>query len=294
MRHEIVTQNSDIEARFYLSEDTGSYVSPHWHDSLEMVYMLEGSVTVVYENRKTVLHANEFNIINSRVIHSVVSGKNKALVLQIPKEVLKKYVSDFEAYIFEVDMQPKNEVQRTKLDKMKKIFTDMYVVYNIQPEGYLLRFNSLLYELLFTLIHSYSVKLTRDKMNKNNRKLEKVDEIMVYIKKHYKEKVTIHSLALQFGYSDDYLSKFFKQEMGMTIIEYLYTIRIAKVYQELINTDRNIREIFEEHGCSNYRVAMRVFREMYGCTPKEKKKEKKREISLRLSSPLPCQTQNEK
>lgn len=274
MRHEIVTQNSDIEARFYLSEDTGSYVSPHWHDSLEMVYVLEGSVTMIYENRKIVLNPNEFNIINSQVIHSVVSGKNKALVLQIPKEVLKKYVSDIEAYMFEVDLNPQNEVQRTKLDKMKKIFTDMYVVYNIQPEGYLLRFNSLLYELLFNLIHSYSVKLTQDKMDKNKRKLEKVDEIMVYVKKNYKEKVSIHDLASHFGYSDDYLSKFFKQEIGMTIIEYLYTIRITKVYQELINTDGNIREIFEEHGCSNYRVAMRVFREKYGCTPKEKRKEK--------------------
>lgn len=274
MRHEIVAQNSDIEARFYLSEDTGSYVSPHWHDSLEMVYVLEGSVTMIYENRKIVLNANEFNIINSQVIHSVVSGKNKALVLQVPKEVLKKYVSDIEAYMFEVDLNPQNEVQQTKLDKMKKIFTDMYVVYNIQPEGYLLRFNSLLYELLFNLIHSFSIKLTRDKMDKNKRKLEKVDEIMVYVKKNYKEKVSIHDLASHFGYSDDYLSKFFKQEIGMTIIEYLYTIRITKVYQELINTDRNIREIFEEHGCSNYRVAMRVFREKYGGTPKEKRKEK--------------------
>lgn len=294
MRHEIVAHNSDIEARFYLSEDTGSYVSPHWHDSLEMVYMLEGSITVVQENSKTVLHTNEFNIINSRVIHSVVSGKNKALVLQIPKEVLKKYVSDFEAYIFEVNMQPQNEVQRTRLDKMKKIFTDMYVVYNIQPEGYLLRFNSLLYELLFNLIHSYSVKLTQDKMDKNNRKLEKVDEIMVYVKNHYKERWTIHSLASHFGYSDDYLSKFFKQQTGMTIIEYLYTIRITRVYQALINTDRNIREIFEEYGCSNYRVAMRVFREKYGCTPKEKRKEKNQEINLRLASPPPIQTKNEK
>lgn len=293
MRHEIVAQNSDIEARFYLSEDIGSYVSPHWHDSLEMVYIIEGSITMMYENHKIVLHTNEFNIINSRVIHSVVSEKNKAIVLQIPKEVLKRYVPDFEVYIFEVDMCPQNEVQRTRLDKMKKIFTDMYVVYNIQPEGYLLRFNSLLYELLFNLIHSYSVKLTRDKIDNNSHKLEKVDEIMVYIKRHYKEKWTIHSLASHFGYSDDYLSKFFKQEMGMTIIEYLYAIRVTKIYQELINTDRNIGDIFEEHGCSNYRVAMRVFCEKYGCTPKEKRKEKKQAVNLRLSSPLPYQTQNE-
>ena len=44
MRHEIVAANTDIEARFYLSVDEGSFVTPHWHNSLEMVYMLEGSM----------------------------------------------------------------------------------------------------------------------------------------------------------------------------------------------------------------------------------------------------------
>ena len=40
MRHEIVSVNPDIEARFYLSIDLGSYVPPHWHASLELVYMI--------------------------------------------------------------------------------------------------------------------------------------------------------------------------------------------------------------------------------------------------------------
>lgn len=55
MRHEIVSRNPDVEVRFYLSVDEGSYVAPHWHDSLELVYMLEGSITVTTENQKNVL-----------------------------------------------------------------------------------------------------------------------------------------------------------------------------------------------------------------------------------------------
>lgn len=50
IRHEIVSSNPDIEVRFYLSEDNGSYVAPHWHNSLELVYMLEGSMVTQYEN----------------------------------------------------------------------------------------------------------------------------------------------------------------------------------------------------------------------------------------------------
>ena len=59
----------------------------------------------------------------------------------------------------------------------------------------------------------------------------------------------------------------------MTINEYLYAYRITKVYQDLMNTDKPVNEIFEERGCANYRVAMRVFKEVYGCTPKQKRKQ---------------------
>ena len=178
MRHEIVSVNPDIEARFYLSIDLGSYVPPHWHDSLELVYMIEGSMAVTFENRREVLRAGEFNIVNSRVIHSVLSEKNRALVLQIPKEILRKFIPTIELYTFFVDKNPANEVERTRLEKVKKIFMDMHAVYDIRPEGYLLRFNSLLYELLFTLVHSYSNKLVQKEFDRNEGQLEKVNPIM--------------------------------------------------------------------------------------------------------------------
>lgn len=286
MRHEIVSQNPDIEVRFYLSEDPGSYTSPHWHNSLELVYVLEGSITLITEKQKIVYRQDEFSLVNSRVIHSVLAEKNRALVLQVPREVLKKYIPDIELYVFEVDMQVETEVERTRLEKLKKIFRDLYVVYDIRPHGYLLRFHSLLYELLFTLIHSYSRKLVEAEALQNDRYLERVDRIMSYIRDHYKEKCTLKEMAEHFGYHEDYLARFFKKQIGMTITEYQYRIRIIHVYNDLMRTDRRIEEIFEEHGCSNYRVAMRVFKEIYGDTPKKVQMERKRLQQLELRRKL--------
>ncbi|NBI99738.1 AraC family transcriptional regulator [Lachnospiraceae bacterium] len=286
MRHEIVSVNPDIEARFYLSIDLGSYVPPHWHDSLELVYMIEGSMAVTFENRREVLRAGEFNIVNSRVIHSVLSEKNKALVLQIPKEILRKFIPNIELYTFFVDKDPAGEVERTRLEKVKKIFMDMHAVYDIRPEGYLLRFNSLLYELLFTLVHSYSHKLVRKEFDRNEGQLEKVNPIMTYLKEHYREKCIVSELAEHFGYHEDYLARIFKKQLGMTIMEYVYAIRVSKVYIDLVNTERTVNEIFEDHGCTNYKVAMRYFKETYGCTPREKR-EAVRSMSWKEMQMLP-------
>lgn len=278
MRHEIVSENPDIEVRFYLSVDEGGYVTPHWHNSLEIVYMLEGSITVTLENKKVTILPEEFIIINSRTVHTFTSQKNRALVLQIPSTVFEKYVRNIDLLYFNVDMHPTNEVEITKLNKIKKMFHDMYEVYDAKPEGYLLKFNSLLYDMLFTVIHSYSFKLAQKQINRNNKYLERLKKITTFLHTYHNEQITIHEIAYKFGYNQDYLSRFFKKYMGLTIIDYLYEIRINCVYKDLIDTDLSINEIFENHGCNNYRVAMKFFKERYGCTPKEKRKQTNRII----------------
>lgn len=276
IRHEIVSKNPDIEVRFYLSEDKGSYVAPHWHNSLELVYMIEGSMTVQYENgTKQTFSNSEISVVNSRVIHSVTAQKNKALVLQIPGDILEKYIPNSDLLWFQVDMNPNNDVKKTRLEKLKKIFTDMYVVYDIRPDAYLLKFNSLLYDLLYTLVHSYSVRLTDKDVSKRNRSTKKIKEIMRYIEKHAAEKVVMEDIASHFGYNPDYLTRLFKKHLGLTVKQYLYEIRLNSIIRDLQETDLPIGEIFDRHGCTNYKYTMQIFKERFHCTPKEKRKESK-------------------
>lgn len=121
IRHEIVSSNPDIEVRFYLSEDNGSYVAPHWHNSLELVYMLEGSMVTQYENNvRQTIEPGEISVVNPRVIHSVTAQKNKALVLLIPSALLEKYIPASDFLEFRINMHPENPVEITRLERLKK------------------------------------------------------------------------------------------------------------------------------------------------------------------------------
>ena len=274
IRHEIVSSNPDIEVRFYLSEDSGSYVAPHWHNSLELVYMMEGSMTTQFENNvRQTLRPGEFSVVNPRVIHSVTSQKNKALVLLIPGALLEKYIPAHDFLEFHVDMHPENPVEVTRLERVKKIFTDMYIVYDVRPDAYLLKFNSLLYDLLYTLVHSYSIRLTDKAVHQRNRAINKVKDIMRYVESHHSEKIVVEDVAAHFGYNPDYLSRLFKKQLGLTVIQYLYEIRLHKVVRDLQETDHSIGEILEDHGCTNYKHTMQLFKERYHYTPKEKRRE---------------------
>ena len=63
--HEIISINPDVDVHLRMSIDQGSYTSPHWHNSIELVYMIEGSMDVYFENEKVHLAAGEFILVNS-------------------------------------------------------------------------------------------------------------------------------------------------------------------------------------------------------------------------------------
>lgn len=271
-QHEIISSNKDIDIRFYLSVDEGGYVGPHWHSSLEIIYMLEGDMQVKCEETEEEVRAGDISIINSGEIHSFRSKKNKALVLQIPDPLLEKFIPEYASIRFRADSHPVREAEITRLDRLKKICYDMYIVYEIQPEGYLLKFNSLLYDLLYMLLHSYSKKTPGKEAVRNNKNREQIKSILRYLDQNHDRHVTVQEIAGHFGYNADYLSRMLKKQIGFTATEYLYEIRMDHIYRDLLNTEDYVNEIFLRHGCSNYKVAMRWFRERYQCTPTQARK----------------------
>ncbi len=274
IHHEIVISNFYVDVRFYLSVDPGSYVPPHWHNSLEMVYMIEGNMVIQYEDgNKQNLPAGEFSIVNSHTIHSITAFPNKALLLQIPASFLEKYIPAYDLIEFHINMHPDNPAEITRLERLKKIFMDMYIIYDIRPDGYLLRFNSLLYDLIYTLVHSYSSRLIESEAARRNKPINQVKEIMRYIENNHNRKLTATEIAREFGYNPDYLACFFKKHIGMTPVNYLYEIRLAKIMHDLYKTDLPIHDIFEKHGCTNYKHIMKLFKKRYGCTPRAKRLE---------------------
>ncbi len=272
-RHEIVMSNPDMDVRFYLSKDEGSYVTPHWHNSLEIVYVMKGKVTINLPFGKSVTaNEDELFLANPREIHSVLSEKNEALVLQIPQQFYDKFVPSMSLRRFSVDMHPENDIERTKLERLKKLFIAMYIAYEVQPEGYLLRFNSLLYELLFTLVHSYSEKILQKDLDKSNKYFNILRQLMQFVDENHSKTISVSDLSQEFSYNPDYLSRLFKKYLNCTVTDYIYHVRMGYVYRELVGTNLQIGTILERHGCTNHSLAMKFFKEQWGDSPKEIRK----------------------
>ena len=53
----------------------------------------------------------------------------------------------------------------------------------------------------------------------------------------------------------------------MSFLRYLNEVRVAHVYQDLVNTEEPISYIMEKNGFTNQKLFNRTFRELYGTTP---------------------------
>jgi two-component system response regulator YesN len=63
------------------------------------------------------------------------------------------------------------------------------------------------------------------------------------------------------------LAHIFKAQMGVTIIDYLTSVRIERAKQLLLATEQNCTEICFQTGYNNQSYFTRTFKELVGMTP---------------------------
>lgn len=276
MRHEIILQDPAAGAHFFHSRSGGNSVTPHWHHSLEILYLRAGSLRVEYPDHCETVEAGEFTLINSCTVHAVVSRPNDALVLQIPIELFGGQVENYELLMFTLPPPGTEGEGGIKREVIRELLDQMLDLCDEQPEGYLLAFKSLLYRLLYLLVRDFSVRKVRGEYEHSLRHLDRLQQMIGCIEANYNRRIRVRDIAEMLGYSEDYLSRIFRKQMGIGIVNYLYEIRLGHVYNDLLTSDRPVGEIFEQHGCFNRKLAVRLFRQRYGAAPGELRRQTRR------------------
>lgn len=96
--------------------------------------------------------------------------------------------------------------------------------------------------------------------------------VFSYINKNFSEDISLATLGNLCGYSTSYLCRLFKQETGLTPIQYLNKIRLESACRLLSSTDLSVVEICVECGFGCVRNFNREFKKTYSLTPIEYRK----------------------
>lgn len=115
-----------------------------------------------------------------------------------------------------------------------------------------------------------------------------IHEIDSCIKRQRDEALALKTIAEKIGYSEFYLSRKFREISGMQFRDYLRYRRLAFALKDVRDTDRGILDIAMDYGFSSNEAFTRAFREAYGVTPSEYRKNPVPVVLRTLLKPFDC------
>ncbi|MEE0953644.1 MAG: cupin domain-containing protein, partial [Ruminococcus sp.] len=98
---ELIRYNDNLPARIEIKQ--GEINTPyHWHKEIELVYVMDGAVTIKINTQDRSLHADEFVLMNSAENHSLSSEDAKCLILDISYEFAEQFDSSLYSSSFKI------------------------------------------------------------------------------------------------------------------------------------------------------------------------------------------------
>ena len=145
------------------------------------------------------------------------------------------------------------------------ILTDIYTLASSSDYIRDMRINGKLNDLLTLLMES---SWHREAHTNAPKKME-ISRVKSFLDEHYKEKLSLESVASHFFIDKHYLARLFKEQYGVTLVTYLQQVRITHAKRMLRFTDKSIEEISLECGIGELNYFSRVFKKLEGVSPSE-------------------------
>lgn len=263
--HEIIDDDTRLQLYFMLLTSNNHYSPLHWHGHLEIIYIQEGFMDAYISDRKYALKKNDMLVIGSRELHATRTwGGTDYVLLQIPTDYLSRVLSNVSLIQFQEYFSAAGS---TDWEQLSACLLELVKTYTEKADGYQLHFSSLVYEFLYLLYRNHSFRISSEAREKENRNFERMEEIIQYVKAHYKQEISLNDAAKLIHVSPEYFCRLFKKHTGQTFLEYVNAVRLTNFHRELFSTDYSITDLMARSGITNYKVFIRTFKDTYGTTP---------------------------
>ncbi|MBO1514132.1 helix-turn-helix domain-containing protein [Metabacillus bambusae] len=121
---------------------------------------------------------------------------------------------------------------------------------------------------LETWVNDYIHKLIGSLENELKQVVPDVTEqILEYIQTNYNKEISLNGIADKLSLDPSYISRLFKQKVGMNFMEYLISLRLNSAKEMLKNNTLSVKEIGQSVGYYNTHSFIRIFKKYEGITP---------------------------
>lgn len=270
--YESISFNRELPVKLLLH--SAGFVQNHWHDALEILFMLEGSINIVSEGNKFALNREDLHIVCPNVIHNITSSeRNVVLLLQISKEFTDKHLGQ--------NFTLRDNIEANSKLALKKMLAQMTWINNTRSSFYSIEQLSLLYSIVFILARKFLL-FNKNKDIEKHKYNERIESLIVFIQDNFKEDITLDRLSRNYHLTPSYVSRFFTNNIGATFKRYLSNLRLEYAVKEIISTDKNILDIALESGFPNAKSLATEFKRAYSGTINQYRQKYKQNKGIEL------------
>lgn len=280
------------------------YNQLHWHSHLEIMCCVKGSFSLRTDGQILRLLPGDFAVINCDVPHEIFDGEKDGLqiIFSVDKSLLRN--EEGERYQFStvgehaISKSSEDAVLfRQSLGKIAWMLTvdehrmrelagqtekahshgkrQNILAENILPtEGEWYAYQREVYQCLYCMArHKISGAEKRESLAGRSF----FDRCVERIHKEYAGELNAAILSKEAGVSEPTVYRLFQKNLGISLNSYIQMVRVRAVKERLGQTDEDITEIAFSCGFTSLSNFYRVFHELQGQTPKEYRRQKKKE-----------------
>ena len=265
--------SKDFEIYYYKDFDL-SKVETHTHDYYEIYFFLEGDVSMEIREKRYPLGYGDVVAIPPHVQHHAVIHSREVpyrrFVFWIARDYMDELTERFQAYGYLTDLVQKKGVYVFHNDRVA-FNTVQAKVFRLIEEIHSARFGK--EEKIFLCVNDLLLHLNRTVYEQTNEKKlweqENLYESLTdYIDEHLNGDISLDVLAREFYVSKYYIAHIFKDNMGISIHQYI-TKRRLEGCKDAIRNHVKITEAYLMYGFKDYSSFYRAFTKEFGMSPKE-------------------------
>lgn len=272
-QHKLLTDLDETGFGIKYEHKVSAYTPPHWHKAVELLLFVKGRVTCNFENATLHAKPGDIYIINSHEVHATKCSRNATyLCVHILPSQMCKFVPNFDQLSFSLTFDPEDQTKcmayeqlRIHLQEILRQTEETHLVYKLERQARLFAVTAL-------LVKHFSQPLAVEETTLQRSDMTRLEPLLEYIQLHHAEELPLDDAANALGLNKEYFCRLFKKNMGVSYLQYVYQVRTTAFCRELETSEDPIGEIAERHGFRDPKMLNQYFREIYGCTPSEKRK----------------------
>lgn len=259
---------------FYYEDRVLPKVDIHTHDYYEFYFFLEGNVQIQVGGEMFAVRYGDMMLIPPGLSHrTVIINQDvpyRRFVFWISRDYcnhllqsspdyayIMQYVEIEKRYLFHTDQVAFNAIQSKLLRLLEEMRSQKFgrdAQISICVNDVILSLNRLAYEL--------------NTPQKKNTEYVLYRQLEEYIEEHLEEDLSLEILARKFFVSKYHIAHVFKDNIGMSIHQYITKKRL-NLCKEAISGGMSITDAYHRFGFGDYSSFYRAFKKEFGISPKD-------------------------